>query len=88
MRDHIYIFCDNKGYTQIHDVEKTGTFRLHQLTAIAEGADPYEIFGGEKVVHHMNGWNYDERPSNLTTVTRQEHREIHAAGDSGDKATV
>lgn len=77
MSKHIYLYRGEKGW-QVHDKEFTGFCRLHQLTAISSGADPHEIFGGDKVVHHENEMPWDGRPSNLSVVTREEHRRIHA----------
>lgn len=54
--------------------------RIHQLVAIANGADPYKIFSnGEYECHHINGVPWDNRPENIEVLTGSEHDEIHAA---------
>jgi transposase len=47
-------------------------FAEYQLVAIADGADPHEIFGGANV-HHINGCRYDNRKENLAVLTSHEH---------------
>jgi len=51
---------------------------VHQLLAIAEGADPKNVFShGEYHVHHKNGIRWDNRPDNLEFTTREEHMRHH-----------
>lgn len=53
-------------------------FHVHQLVAIANGADPHKIFsGGSYHVHHKNGCTFDNRPSNLEVLSAKDHREKH-----------
>lgn len=54
------------------------TVYVHQLLAIAEGANPHEIFSNGKMhVHHMNGLKWDNRPGNIEPITPTEHFERH-----------
>ena len=47
---------------------------VHQLTAIATGAEPREVFsGGEFETHHESGYKYDNRPENLTVLRNEDH---------------
>lgn len=65
-----------QGYEQVGAEVADGTKRtalVHQLVAIAHGADPYEIFGGEHVVHHKNEHKTDNRPSNLEVMHQSDH---------------
>jgi hypothetical protein len=46
---------------------------VHQLVAIAEGADPEKIFAGEQRVYHRNGIKFDNRPENVEAAAQGPH---------------
>jgi len=50
---------------------------VHQMVAIADGADPSDLFGGIHEVHHANGIPWDNRPENISVVTPASHAERH-----------
>lgn len=51
---------------------------IHQLIAIAEGADPYKVFSsGEWHCHHKNGIPWDNRPENIEFLSDTEHANRH-----------
>jgi hypothetical protein len=54
--------------------DRTVQVRVHQLVAIADGADPQDVFSnGSYHVHHKNGCAFNNRPSNLEILTAEEH---------------
>jgi len=63
--------------------DKSQTF-VHQLTAIANGADPEQVYSDEYHTHHRNGVKWDNRPENLAVLKREEHMREHA--DQGENA--
>lgn len=57
----------------------TSEVRIHQLVAIADGADPYKVFsGGEYHCHHKNEIRWDNRPENIEFLTAAEHGKVHS----------
>jgi len=61
---------------------------VHNLVAIADGADPEVVFGDPMThVHHENGHKFDNRPSNLTLISAQDHGRIDADRDSTPYST-
>lgn len=60
-----------------HDGETT-TVGVHVLTAIADGADPYEVFSDGTHIHHKNGVPWDNRGDNLEVLTISKHRRTHS----------
>lgn len=60
------------------DIDGFSTTFVHQLLAVADGADPYKVYsGGEYHIHHKNGVKWDNRPENIEVVTPKEHAEKH-----------
>lgn len=71
---------DEYGYERftIHNSGDVKNMRVHQLVAISEGANPYDLFGGGYDVHHKNEIPWDNRPENLEVIEHSEHRRLHA----------
>jgi len=70
---------DGYGYERffINNSGSRKVIYVHQLTAIAHGADPDKIFNGYDV-HHQNEVQWDNRPENLEVIEHGEHRKKHA----------
>lgn len=55
-----------------------GYLTVHRLVAIADGADPHDVFErNEYQVHHRNGFKCDNRPQNLEVVDSRTHGRHH-----------
>jgi transcriptional regulator with XRE-family HTH domain len=62
------------GYPRLNIAGET--VMIHDLVAIAEGADPHRVFADETCsVHHINHHKIDNRPENLEILDRREHGE-------------
>jgi hypothetical protein len=75
----ISIHMTGKGYEYIRDRScgEDRTAYVHQLVAIADGADPFELFTCRKHVHHRNQVPWDNRPGNLEVLDPQHHNAKH-----------
>ena len=56
----------------------------YQLVAIADGADPHDVFGSAHI-HHLNDCQHDNRPQNLCVLTPKEHGLVERGKFSVDK---
>lgn len=85
--DGVGMYTEKRGYEILYGRvgQRNRTVRVHSLVAIANGTDPSEIFGGieGKIVHHRNGIPWDNRPSNLETMSQSEHAELHQNEGAG-----
>jgi len=76
-----------RGYERWQDGprESNRSVMVHQLLAIAEGADPAKIFSnGDYHVHHKNNIPWDNRPENIELLEAGEHQDVHARGEHLD----
>lgn len=73
---------DRSGYeraqSRIPGTRKNDSVQIHQLVAIADGADPYKVFSnGEYHVHHRTGVPWDNRLGNVELLSREQHQRAH-----------
>lgn len=69
-------WTQKNGYERIQSAKK-GVF-VHQLVAIANGADPYKVMGDlTHVVHHKKPIPWLNTPGNLELISQSDHRNIH-----------
>lgn len=75
------------GYERWRDYDPEGPRRavyVHQLVAIANGADPERVFsGGAFQIHHRDGVHWHNVQSNLELVDAREHGRRHGSGGDG-----
>lgn len=51
-----------------------GSTTVHQLLAVANGADPYKVYGNDQYnIDHKNGCKIDNRPQNVRLMPVSEH---------------
>lgn len=73
-------YTNKRGYelAVVRDGDRARAVRIHQLVAIADGADPETVFSdGKYHVHHASQVPWDNRPENLEVVSAEEHGKIH-----------
>lgn len=76
---------DGNGYEQWSGCsDSPKQFRVHRLLAIADGADPYELFSKSLNVHHKNEIPWDNRPQNIEVMSKSEHQIHHSESITED----
>lgn len=71
----------SSGYEIWRDSKTGNDVSVHQLLAIANGADPHEVFREGTVAHHRSGHRRDNRPENIEVMERGEHTKAHMADE-------
>lgn len=70
-------FIGGNGYERWSDWISGEKVAVHQLLAIADGADPHEVFDEDTVTHHKSGHPLDNRRGNIEVMDRSEHNSHH-----------
>ena len=74
------LHLNHQGYEMFASGEDK--FLHHQLLSIADGADPYKVFGGRNWhTHHRNGIRWDNRPDNVVSLSAARHGAAHSDED-------
>lgn len=69
---------DSDGYEQVSLPYESETVSIHQLVAIADGADAHKVWSdGEYVTHHEIEIPWLNTPDNIEVVSKGEHNRIH-----------
>lgn len=66
-----------RGYVKAVCGRHNDSIYMHQLSAIADGADPHFVFSDDVEVHHENGIKWDNRPCNVEARKRMKHQAEH-----------
>lgn len=75
---NMWFGLNSEGYEELSLPYESQKVTVHQLTAIADGADPRKVFSnGEYVTHHKKEIPWLNTPENLKVVTKEEHNLIH-----------
>lgn len=81
--DRAYFCTEPRGYERCESWngpdESNDQVYVHQLVAIAEGADPHHVFSGagQTDVHHRNSVRWDNRPENIVVMDHGDHMREH-----------
>jgi len=65
----------------VRDPNGGTTVGVHRLLAIADGADPREVFTGDTEVHHRTCIPWLNMPGMVEVLTPGEHHRTHTAGE-------
>lgn len=83
--EYVPLRPSTNGYYRWHDQISGRSVFVHQLTAIADGADPHDVFSGGFHVHHRNTFRRDNRPSNIELLTEETHMATHQRNEWIDR---
>jgi hypothetical protein len=69
-----------RGYVKAVCGKYDDSVYIHQLSAVAGGADPYFVFSDDVEVHHDNNIKWDNRMQNVEAKKRMKHQSEHIIG--------
>ncbi len=75
--------ANNSGHEvwTVRDPDKGRAVGVHRLLAVADGADPHEVFAEGTNVHHRTGIPWLNMPGMVEVLTPGEHSRTHTAGE-------
>lgn len=65
----------------VRDPDGKTTVGVHQLLAVADGADPHDVWNDDTHVHHKAGIPWLNLPGFVEVLTRGEHKRTHVADE-------
>jgi len=77
LNEYVTLRKSHNGYYVWQDRTCKKSVAVHQLAAIAHGADPHVVFSDGMHVHHRNTCRIDNRASNLEVVDNSTHMATH-----------
>jgi len=71
--------ANNSGHESwtVNDPDGSTTVGVHRLLAIADGADPHEVFEDGNHVHHRTGIPWLNIKNGVEVLTAEEHSAVH-----------
>lgn len=74
---------DSSGHERwnVTDPEGSKTVSVHQLLAVADGADPEDVWAEDTHVHHRTGIPWLNIEGGVEVLTAEEHRAVHREGE-------
>lgn len=75
--------ADGSGHERwtVGDPDGSTTTTVHQLLAVADGADPEDVWAEETEVHHRTGIPWLNIEDGVEVLTAEEHRAVHREGE-------
>lgn len=72
---------DGHEHWQARDSDGNNTVGVHQLVAVADGADPHEVWADGTNVHHRTGIPWLNMPGFVEVLTPGQHRRTHTEAE-------
>ena len=75
--------ADSGGHENwtVNDPDGSTTTKVHQLLAVADGADPEDVWAEDTEVHHRTAVPWLNIEGGVEVLTAEEHRAVHREGE-------